>query len=259
MLTTLLTLAAAAATPPPAASPADLAAIEATCFDYVDGQLEGDPERVKRALHPDLAKRRVLGDTPDERLGLQRMSREELVDLTKRGALKTPKAEWNRSCKILDVAGDAAAVRVETPWFVDYFHMGKFGERWVIVNAMWDMKRGDAAMSAPATQTAAAPLFALALAPGRAWKPGRPFSEQGLRPHFDYWMALYRDGRIAAAGPVGTDSGLVLLRAPDQAAADAILTADPAIAAGIFIGTVRPYAPPMVNGAALPQPREAAK
>ena len=65
MLTTLLTLAAATATPVPTASPADLAAIEATCFDYVDGQLEGDPERVKRALHPDLAKRRVLGDTPD--------------------------------------------------------------------------------------------------------------------------------------------------------------------------------------------------
>ena len=141
MLTTLLTLAAAAAPP----APTDLAAIEATCFDYVDGQLEGDPERVKRALHPDLAKRRVTGDTPDERLGLQRMSREELVDLTKRGALKTPRGEWNRSCRILDVAGDAAAVRVETPWFVDYFHMGKFGERWVIVNAMWHMKPRTAA------------------------------------------------------------------------------------------------------------------
>jgi hypothetical protein len=142
MLTTLLTLAAAATPAPPvsAASPADLAAIEATCFDYVDGQLEGDPDRVKRALHPDLAKRRVTGDTPDERLGLQRMSREELVDLTKRGALKTPRAEWNRSCKILDVAGNVAAVRVETPWFVDYFHMGKYRERWIIVNAMWHMK-----------------------------------------------------------------------------------------------------------------------
>ena len=140
MLTTLLTLAAATSAPVPPASPADLAAIEATCFDYVDGQLEGDAERVKRALHPDLAKRRVLGDTQDERLGLQRMSREELVDLTKRGALKTPRGEWNRSCKILDVAGNAAAVRVETPWFVDYFHMGKYGERWVIVNALWHMK-----------------------------------------------------------------------------------------------------------------------
>lgn len=139
MLTTLFTLAAATATPAPA-TPEDLAAIEATCFDYVDGQLEGDPERVKRALHPDLAKRRVLGDTADERLGLQRMSREELVGLTREGALKTPRAEWSRSCKILDVAGNAAAVRVETPWFVDYFHMGKFGERWIIVNALWHMK-----------------------------------------------------------------------------------------------------------------------
>jgi hypothetical protein len=144
MLTTLFTLAAATATPAPA-TPADLAAIEATCFDYVDGQLEGDPERVKRALHPDLAKRRVLGDTPEERLGLQRMSREELVGLTREGALETPREQWNRSCKILDVAGDAAAVRAETPWFVDYFHMGKFGERWVIVNALWHMKPRPAA------------------------------------------------------------------------------------------------------------------
>ena len=144
MLTTLFTLAAATATPAPA-TPADLAAIEATCFDYVDGQLEGDPERVKRALHPDLAKRRVLGDTPDERLGLQRMSREELVALTREGALKTPREPWNRSCKILDVVGNAAAVRVETPWFVDYFHMGKFGDRWIIVNALWHMKPRPAA------------------------------------------------------------------------------------------------------------------
>lgn len=137
MLTTLLALAAATAPAPPSA---DHAAIEATCLDYVDGQLEGDPERVRRALHPDLAKRRVLGDTADERLGLQRMSREELVDLTKRGALKTPRDQWDRSCRILDVTGTAAAVRAETPWFVDYFHMGKFGDRWVIVNALWHMK-----------------------------------------------------------------------------------------------------------------------
>ncbi|MHA4839377.1 YciI family protein [Sphingopyxis sp. MSC1_008] len=102
-----------------------------------------------------------------------------------------------------------------------------------------------------ATAPAAQPLFALILAPGPAWKPGRPFAEQGLRAHFDYWMALFRAGRIASAGPVGTDGGLVLLRAADQAAADAILAADPAIVAGIFTGTVRPYAPPMVNAGAL--------
>lgn len=139
--------AAATATPSVAAAaaaagidPATRGAIEATCFDYVDGQLEGDPERVARALHPDLAKRRVLGDTPDERLGLRRMGKEELVQLTREGALKTPKAQWDRSCTVLDVAGDAAVVRAETPWFVDFFHMGRFGERWIIVNALWYQK-----------------------------------------------------------------------------------------------------------------------
>ena len=138
-----LVLAAASATTAasaPPVAPATLAAIEATCFDYLDGQLEGDPARVARALHPDLAKRRVLGDTPDERLGLRRMGKEELVELTRQGALKTPREQWDRSCTVLDVAGDAAAVRAETPWFVDYFHMGKFGERWVIVNALWHSK-----------------------------------------------------------------------------------------------------------------------
>jgi hypothetical protein len=124
----------------PAIDPAAQAAIEATCFDYLDGQLEGDPARVARALHPDLAKRRVLGDTPDERLGLRRMSKEELVELTRQGALKTPKAQWSRSCSVLDVAGNAAVARAETPWFVDYFHLGKFGERWIIVNALWYQK-----------------------------------------------------------------------------------------------------------------------
>jgi acyl-CoA hydrolase len=135
--------AAAAATttaPPTTVDPTTRAALEATCFDYVDGQLEGDPARVARSLHPDLAKRRVLGDTPDERLGLRRMSKEELVELTRQGALKTPKAQWDRSCSVLDVAGNAAVVRAETPWFVDFFHMGKFGDRWIIVNALWYSK-----------------------------------------------------------------------------------------------------------------------
>lgn len=54
-----------------------------------------------------------------------------------KGALKTPKDQWDRRCTVLDVTGNAASVRLETPWFVDYFHMGRFDQRWVIVNALW--------------------------------------------------------------------------------------------------------------------------
>ncbi|MCY0986437.1 nuclear transport factor 2 family protein [Nannocystis sp. ILAH1] len=134
-----------AAAPPPAAPPAATidaktrAAIEAVAYDYLDGQLEGDPARVARALHPDLAKRAVVGAGPTSRevFPLRRMSADELIELTRQGALKTPKEQWNRSVRVLDVTGTAAVVRVETPWFVDYFHMGRFGERWLIVNALW--------------------------------------------------------------------------------------------------------------------------
>jgi len=136
MIAALFAAAAVATAAPQPMDPAAVKAIEAVAYDYVDGQLEGDPARVARSLHPDLAKRAVTTD-PDEKLALRRMSKEELVDLTKQGVLKTPRAEWDRSVRVLDIAGNAAVARVETPWFVDYFHLGRFGERWVIVNALW--------------------------------------------------------------------------------------------------------------------------
>lgn len=136
MFAVLFASAAVATAAMPPMDPTAVKAIEAVAYDYVDGQLEGDAARVARSLHPDLAKRAVTTD-PDETLALRRMSKEELVSLTKQGALKTPRAEWDRSVRVLDIAGNAAVARVETPWFVDYFHLGRFGERWVIVNALW--------------------------------------------------------------------------------------------------------------------------
>lgn len=136
-MTMMLALAAIAAAAPLPADAATLKAIEATCYDYVDGQLEGDPKRVARALHPDLAKRAALPSHGDEVLALRRMSKDELVDLTRQGVLKTPREQWSRSVRVLEVTGNVAAARVETPWFVDYFHLGRWGDRWVIVNALW--------------------------------------------------------------------------------------------------------------------------
>ncbi|PVM91946.1 nuclear transport factor 2 family protein [Caulobacter endophyticus] len=129
------------ATASQAFDPAAVRAIEAAAYDYVDGQLEGDTARVARVLHPDLAKRAVRSrPDPDEVLGLRRMSRDELVDLTRQGALKTPREKWDRSVRVLDVAGNVAVARVETPWFVDHLNLGRFGDRWVIVNALWYAK-----------------------------------------------------------------------------------------------------------------------
>lgn len=118
---------------------ATLRAIEATAYDYMDGQLEGDPARVKRALHPDLAKRNIVAN-PDETLGLGRMTSDELIRFTREGALKTPREQWQRTVTVLQVDEDIATVRLESPWFIDHLQMGRFDGRWVIVNALWHRK-----------------------------------------------------------------------------------------------------------------------
>lgn len=134
-------LAAIVASPAMAqADPAMNRAIEAAAYDYVDGQLEGNVERVTRALHPDLAKRTPRRESPYETLPLGRMTSDELIGLTREGALRTPKDQWQRSVRILGVDQDIATVRVETPWFVDHLQLGLFNDRWVIVNALWRRK-----------------------------------------------------------------------------------------------------------------------
>jgi len=136
MLAGLLLAGTAGATPPDTAT---LKAVEATAHDYMDGQLEGDVARVTRALHPDLAKRNLVAN-PNETLGLGRMSSDELIRYTREGALKTPRAQWQRTITVLAVDEDIATVRVESPWFIDHLQMGRFDGRWVIVNALWYLK-----------------------------------------------------------------------------------------------------------------------
>ncbi len=111
--------------------------VEAVAYDYVDGQLEGDVDRVQRALHPDLAKRSPRKATPYETLALGRMTADELISLTRKGALKTPREQWRRSVTVLGVDQDIATVRVETPWFIDHLQLARLNDRWVIVNALW--------------------------------------------------------------------------------------------------------------------------
>lgn len=95
----------------------------------------------------------------------------------------------------------------------------------------------------PKAEVASVGLFAIVFRPGPAWRPGLPMSEQGLLEHGQYWAGLFKADRVFSAGRMGADGGLVLFHARDLAEAEAVLAADPAIAAGIFVGDARPYAP----------------
>ena len=94
-------------------------------------------------------------------------------------------------------------------------------------------------------------LFAVVLGPGPAWKRGQPFKGPGLEAHRAYWKKLFDEGRVASAGPLGGETGLVLLRARGQAEADALIAADPAVRLRILRGVARPYTSALTSAAVL--------
>jgi len=125
---------------PAQVSDTDKAAITAASLDYIEGWYEGNPERMERALHPDLAKRIVMTNA-EGRSSLQQMSAMTLVQGVKRGGGKsTPKEKQQKDVSILDVYGNTASVKIIASDWIDYLHLAKFNDRWVIVNVLWELK-----------------------------------------------------------------------------------------------------------------------
>jgi hypothetical protein len=122
---------------------ADSAAIRATALDYVEGWYEGSPERMSRALHPELVKRIVVTDTASGKSVVQNMGASALVNGARRGWGKaTPSEKQEKQVRILDVFGGAASVRATMADWIDYMQLAKVDGRWVIVNVLWEYKPG---------------------------------------------------------------------------------------------------------------------
>ena len=117
---------------------ADSAAIRQTALDYIEGWYEGNASRMERALHPDLAKRVVMPG-PSGAV-VQNMTKDQLVGVTARGAGKmTPPERQRKDVTILDIFGNAASVKVVARDWVDYLHIGRVDDRWVIINVLWEL------------------------------------------------------------------------------------------------------------------------
>jgi Putative lumazine-binding len=117
-------------------SAADSTAIRATAHDYIDGWYEGDAARMEAALHSHLAKRLVYDDQSG-RSRLVDLTALELVQSTRAGTGKLPRAQWRDSVTILDVFGNAAMVRIDATTWVDYLEEVKWNGRWEILNVVW--------------------------------------------------------------------------------------------------------------------------
>ena len=120
-----------------AQSAADSAAVRATALDYIEGWYEGNTDRMARALHPDLAKR-IVAPGPDGAM-VRNMTAEQLTQATAGGGGKmTPPDQQRKDVTIFDIYGGAATVKIVAGDWIDYLHIGKVDDRWVIINVLWE-------------------------------------------------------------------------------------------------------------------------
>lgn len=96
-------------------------------------------------------------------------------------------------------------------------------------------RAADEPPTAPAATPPGAPLYLVVYGPGASFRAGKPLSEQPLRGHFGYLSSLYRQGILKWAGGFGDEQGGALVfTAPDDAAALAVVRADPAVKDAVF-------------------------
>jgi Putative lumazine-binding len=119
----------------------DSMAIKKASLDYVEGYYQSDPNRMTKAVHPEIAKRIIIRDDKGNVM-LKNMGASELIFLTRKntnaGAIKNDTA-FQATVQIFDISNNIATVKVTTNKFrfIDYLHLGKFNGEWKIVNVLW--------------------------------------------------------------------------------------------------------------------------
>ena len=118
----------------------DEKAVRMAVLDYVEGLYEVDSNRIKQSVHPDLYKIGYYYRKDQEKYtGPLQMTFQELVNLA---------ASWNKDgnnanqnspkkIEILDILDKTATAKLSAEWGVDYFHLAKENDRWMIMNVLW--------------------------------------------------------------------------------------------------------------------------
>jgi len=127
--------------PTPAPTEADRRAVEACVIDYLEGWFTGDEERMRRALHPELAKR-CFGQAADRSPVLHNDSANEMIEATAAGVGRSRAGGRSPAIEIADMGGGIATVVVRSEHYHEYLHLVETPDGWRIVNALWRWSDG---------------------------------------------------------------------------------------------------------------------
>lgn len=120
----------------------DTLAIKETALNYIEGFYQSDGNRMRKAIHPELAKRVIVRDDAGNVM-LQNMGSSQLIYNTKRNKnsnILNPDQPFRAVITIFDIFGKVATVKVVTNKykFIDYLHLGRIDGEWRIINVLWE-------------------------------------------------------------------------------------------------------------------------
>lgn len=122
------------------AQSAEASGVRQACLNYIDAFYRADTTLAYASVHPSLQKRGFSFDAKTEVYSKQfEMPFPALVRLAK---------VWNRDGKrandqsprevqIFEIADKTATAKVTAVWGIDYLHLVKEADRWMIVNVLW--------------------------------------------------------------------------------------------------------------------------
>jgi hypothetical protein len=119
----------------------ELQSVIQTALDYADGFYSGAPERMERAISPDINKvyPAVLPNTGKTILIYSTYS--GLIEMTRAKTGFLEESSRNISTNALEINENIACVVVKTKGFNDYLTMVRTEERWKIVNVLWTVPK----------------------------------------------------------------------------------------------------------------------
>ena len=114
--------------------------VKSKALDYIEGWFEGNPDRMKSCLHPDLAKRSVRINPQTDRSVISFHSASTLIESTRMGnGKKYPKDKRNIKISILDINKGIASVKITSVLMTEYLHLVKYNREWAIINVLFEM------------------------------------------------------------------------------------------------------------------------
>ena len=117
----------------------DEAAVTQAAMNYLEGFYEGDAEKIRSGVHPDVVKYGFMA-TQDGRgyrgTGMSFGDMIEFADRVKRTGDVAPESAA-KEVILLEVLDQTASAKVIAWWGTDYLHLAKYEGQWKIIHVLW--------------------------------------------------------------------------------------------------------------------------